>query len=146
MTHCEAFKSCKGFIKYVLLPFRTRLKNILCRVPQIAYAEKMAQQSNCFVLDVSDDDPATTHGCTSVMLNLLNYVPKISTCGEVGMKTEVFGDQGLVEKSRKATYSRTEEKAGQRLSSLVSLPSDWHAMKVQQSIIFSRARGTKIIS
>ena len=93
-------------------------------MPEIAYAEKMAQKSNCFVLDVSDDDPATTHGCTSVMLNLLNYVPKISPCGEVGIKTEVFGDQGLVEKSRKATFSRTEEKAGQRLSSLVSLPSD----------------------
>ena len=60
-------------------------------MPEIAYAEKMAQKSNCFVLDVSDD-PATTHGCTSVMLNLLNYVPKISPCGEVGIKTEVFGD------------------------------------------------------
>ena len=91
----------------------------------------MAEKSNCYVLDVSDDDPATTHGCTSVLLNLLNYVPKVSPCGEVGMKTGVFGDQGLVEKSRKATFIRTEEKAGQRLSSLVSLPSDWHAMKVQ---------------
>ena len=61
-------------------------------MPEIAYAEKMAQKSNCFVLDVSDDDPATTHGCTSVMLNLLNYVPRISPCGEVGIKTEVVGD------------------------------------------------------
>ena len=101
-----------------------------CSVPGIAYADRMAEKSKCFVLDVSDDDPATTHGCTSVMLNLLKYVPKLSPCGEVGMKTGVFGDQGLVEKSRKATFSRTEEKAGERLSSLVSLPSDWHAMKV----------------
>ena len=100
-------------------------------MPEIAYASKMAEKSECHVLDVSDDDPATTHGCTSVMLNLLRYVPTISPCGGVRKKTVVFGDQGLVEKARKAIFSRTEEKADQRLSPLVALPQDWHAMKVE---------------
>ena len=87
------------------------------------------------VLDVSDDDPSTTKGCTDVLLNLLHYTPVVSPCGEVRRKTAVFGDQGLVGLSRKCISSRSDEKAPERLNSLVPQPMDWHAKKVVKHIL-----------
>ena len=107
---------------------------MLCRVPDIAFAKNMAAKSNCMVLDVSDDDPSSTKGCTDVLLNLLRYSPVVSPCGEVRRKMGVFGDQGLVGLSRKCISSRSDEKAPERLNSLVPQPMDWHAKKVSKQI------------
>ena len=90
----------------------------------------MKAKSNCMVLAVSNDDPATTHGATNVLLNMKKYTPVISPCGEVSLRTEVNGDQGFCERFRQAVYSRTEEDAEHRLSCLLPLPQDWHAQKV----------------
>ena len=90
----------------------------------------MASKSESFVLDVSDDDPSTTHGCTQVLLSHLNVAPRISPCREIGKKMVVFCDQGLAEKIRTATHSRTHERVGQRLSCYVAQASEFHALKV----------------
>ena len=99
-------------------------------MPAIAYAERMKAKSNCMVLAVSNDDPATTYGATNVMLNMKKYTPVISPCGEVGLRTPVNGDQGFCEKFRQGVYSRSEEDAEHRLNCLLPLPQDWHAQKV----------------
>ena len=100
-------------------------------MPEIAYAERMASKSNCMVLDVSNDDPSTTRGCTSVLLDLLRYSSPASPCGEVRRKKVVFGDQALVALSRKCISSRSDEKAPEeRLNSLIPQPQDFHAKMV----------------
>lgn len=133
-THCAAFKSCKRYIKSVPPSF-TASNSELCRVPAIAYAERMASKSTPMVLDVTDDDPATSHGMTSVLLKLLEYSPTITPCGEVRKTTGVNGDQGFVAISRKQVACRVgEEEASQRLSCLLPMPQDWHACKVQSEI------------
>merc|ERR1719341_496888 len=71
----------------------------------------MASKSKCMVLDVSNDDPSTTRGCTSVLLDLLRYSAPASPCGEVRRKKVVIGDQALVALSRKCISSRSDEKA-----------------------------------
>ena len=100
-------------------------------MPGIPYAEKMAEKSNCMVIAVSNDDPATVFGATSVLLNMLKYTPSISPCGQVRLRIPVNGDQGFCEKTRKGVNSRTElEDPEQRLSPLLPLPQEWHAAKV----------------
>ena len=130
-AHCSALKSCEKFVKSVD-PFfiMCNIYSLLHRVPSIAFAERLKAKSNCMVLAVSNDDPATTHGATQVLLNLKKYTPAISPCGEVSLRTEVNGDQGFCEKFRQGVYSRTEEDAEHRLSCLLPLPQDWHAQKV----------------
>ena len=105
----------------------------LGRVPEITFAKEMATKSNVTVLDVSYDDCSTTHGWTQVLLSHLKYAPRISPCGEVGKKMVVFCDQGLAEKIRVATRSRTHERAGQRLSCYIAQASEFHALKVKQT-------------
>lgn len=114
-----------------VLGFRYFSITNIFRVPKIAFPDKMRGKSNCYTVDVSDNDPSTTNGCTNVLLDMLEYVPVICPCGEVRKKTAVFGDQGLCERCRKAVYSRTGEDANQRLNCLVAVPQDFHAMKVQ---------------
>lgn len=130
-AHCSALKSCEKYVKSVD-PFfiMCNIYSLLHRVPSIAFAERLKAKSNCMVLAVSNDDPATTHGATQVLLNLKKYTPAISPCGEVSLRTEVNGDQGFCEKFRQGVYSRTEEDAEHRLSCLLPLPQDWHAQKV----------------
>ena len=100
-------------------------------MPEIAYAERMASKSKCMVLDVSNDDPSTTRGCTSVLLDLLRYSSPASPCGEVRRNKVVFGDQALVALSRKCISSRSDEKAPEeRLNSLIPQPQDFHAKMV----------------
>ena len=100
-------------------------------MPRIPYAEKMAEKSDCMVIAVSNDDPATVFGATNVLLNMLDYTPSMTPDGQVRLRTLVNGDQGFCEKSRKAVYSRTEvEDPKQRLSPLLPLPQEWHALKV----------------
>lgn len=106
------------------------LLHLCIRVPCLPYADKMAEKSNCYVLDVCNQDPATTHGATNVCLQMLKYVPVITHCGEVRQKTCLHGDQGFCERCRKAISSRSDEKAEQRLSPLLCLPQDWHAQLV----------------
>ena len=102
--------------------------NTYSRVPEIAYAERMASKSYCMVLDVSDDDPSTTRGCTSILLDLLCYLAPASPCGEVRRKQVVFGYQVLVALSRKCISSRSDEKAPEeRLNSLIPQSQDFHA-------------------
>ena len=99
-------------------------------MPPIPFAEKMASKSNIFVLDDTEEDPATNHGAVQVCLKLMDYVPTVSNCGEIHQKTMVGGDQGVCERFRTAVLSRTEEKSKERLSALVCQPMDFHAMKV----------------
>ena len=54
----------------------------------------------------------------------------VSSCGEVRRKVVVFGDQGLVGLARRCVSSRSDEKAPDRLNSLIPQPQDWHAKKV----------------
>ena len=101
------------------------------RVPKVPHAARMKEKSNCMVIDVSNDDCATVHGATNVLLNMLRYTPVVSPCGNVRLRTVVNGDQGFCEKNRKAVDSRTEvEDPSQRLSPLLPLPQEWHATKV----------------
>ena len=91
----------------------------------------MSEKSNSMVIAVSNDDPATVFGATNVLLNMVNYTSCISPCGQVRLRTIVNGDQGFCEKNRKAVNSRTElEDPKERLSPLLPLPQEWHAMKV----------------
>ena len=99
-------------------------------MPAIAYADKMASKSNLMVLDVTNDDPSTSHGMSSVLHKLLKYTPSISPCGEVRKTTGVNGDQGFVSLARKEVACSTGEEAPGRLSSLLPMPQDWHACKV----------------
>ena len=70
----------------------------------------MATKSKVHVLDVSSEDPASTHGATSVCLDLMRYVPTISEDGEKRKRMMVGGDQGVCERFRKAILGRAEEK------------------------------------
>ena len=90
----------------------------------------MATKSKVHVLDVSSEDPASTHGATSVCLDLMRYVPTISEDGEKRKRMMVGGDQGVCERFRKAILGRAEEKKDQSLSALVCQPMDFHAQKV----------------
>ena len=90
----------------------------------------MATKSKVHVLDVSSEDPASTHGATSVCLDLMRYVPTISEDGEKRKRMMVGGDQGVCEMFRKAILGRAEEKKDQSLSALVCQPMDFHAQKV----------------
>ena len=99
-------------------------------MPSLPYADKMKEKSNCHVLAVSNENPATTHGATNVCLHMLKYIPTITQCGEVRKKTCLHGDQGFCERCRQAIGTRCDEKATQRLSPLLSLPQDWHAQLV----------------
>ena len=105
------------------------------RVPAIAFPDLMSKKSNCYVLDVRGDDPSTTFGATNTLKSMVDYVPTISPCGQVRKKTVVFGDQGLVEKFRKAVVSRAEEQDPcERFSCYVLQPQDWHAQKENLTI------------
>lgn len=105
------------------------------RVPPIAYPDLMRKKSNCFVLDVRADDPSTTFGATNTLKSMLDYCPSISPCGQVHKLTTVYGDQGLVEKYRKAQVSRAEEEdPSERFNCFVLQPQDWHAQKENLTI------------
>ena len=100
------------------------------RVPAFPFSSAMATKSKVHVLDVSSEDPASTHGATSVCLDLMRYVPTISEDGEKRKRMMVGGDQGVCERFRKAILGRAEEKKDQSLSALVCQPMDFHAQKV----------------
>ena len=134
VEHIPALSSCKRYIKSVSIKSSLLIIiSISCRRPEIAFAERMASRSECHVLDISDDDPSTTRGCTSVLLNLRRCSPLASECGEVFRKKVVFGDQALVALSRRCASSRSDEKAPERLNNLIPQPQDFHAKMVRLS-------------
>ena len=104
------------------------------------YAEKMASKSTSFVLDVTNDDPSTSHGMTNVLLRLSEYTSPISSSGEVSKILPVNGDQGLVALARSQVACRSGEDAPQRLSCLLPHIMDWHARKVNLILSYPHPR------
>ena len=104
------------------------------------YSEKMASKSTSFVLDVTNDDPSTSHGMTNVLLRLSEYTSPISSSGEVSKILPVNGDQGLVALARSQVACRSGEDAPQRLSCLLPHIMDWHACKVNLNSILTTSQ------
>ena len=104
------------------------------------YSEKMASKSTSFVLDVTNDDPSTSHGMTNVLLRLSEYTSPISSSGEVSKILPVNGDQGLVALARSQVACRSGEDAPQRLSCLLPHIMDWHACKVNLILSYPHPR------
>ena len=68
-----------------------RSKQLCSRIPDIAFASKMREKSEGWVMGVDILDPSKYSGVIEVMKNQLKCVPVVSQCGNVRRAQPVFG-------------------------------------------------------
>ena len=68
----------------------------------------MSQKSSTFVVNVSQEDPATNKGIIAIYEECVKYLPSIDGRKQ---KTIMHGDQGFYEKGYHVTYAGADLKS-----------------------------------